>query len=245
MSGRLAGRTALVTGGRRGIGAATAARLRAEGAEVAVVDVVAAEGVHQADITDPEAMRAAVERAAHGGRLDVCVANAGVFAGTPLVASELDEWRRVIEVNLVGTAVTFQAAARAMVADGGGGRLLATASVAAFSGTEGATAYCASKAGVVGLVSCLAVELGPHGITVNAVAPGEIETEQNRAFIADIAAREGIGPDDVRARWVAGTPVRRLGEPEDVAGVFAFLASDDAAFVTGQTIVADGGKAVT
>jgi NAD(P)-dependent dehydrogenase (short-subunit alcohol dehydrogenase family) len=242
---RLTGRTALVTGARRGIGAATAERLRRDGARVTAVDVAGGHDVVRADVTDPDAMAAAVEHACDGGRLDICVANAGIFAGTELVDHDWEEWRRVIEVNLVGVAVTFQAAAQRMVADGKGGRLLATASVAAWSGTAGATAYCASKAGVAGLVSCLAVELGPYGVTVNAVAPGEIETEQNVAFIEEIAAREGISPTDVRRRWVEATPIRRLGDPADIANVFAFLASEDAAFMSGQTLIADGGKIVT
>lgn len=243
--GRLEGRTALVTGGRRGIGAATAARLREEGARVTVVDIDPGAGVFQADITDPEAMDAAVSEAAGTDRLDVCIANAGIFGGGALTESTVSDWERVVRVNLVGTAVTFRAAARRMLADRAGGRLIATASVAAFSGTDGATAYCASKAGVVGLVRCLAVELGPHGITVNAIAPGEIETDQNAAFIDDIAQRDGITPEEVRRRWIEGTPVRRLGEPEDIAGLFAFLASNDASFISGRTIVADGGKMVT
>jgi NAD(P)-dependent dehydrogenase (short-subunit alcohol dehydrogenase family) len=243
--GRLDGSTALVTGGRRGIGAATAARLREEGARVTVVDVDPGDDIFQADITDPEAMDDAVNRAAGDGRLDVCIANAGIFDGGLLTESTVPAWERVVRVKLVGTAVTFRAAAKRMLADGGGGRLIATASVAAFSGTDGATAYCASKAGVMGLVACLAVELGPHGITVNAIAPGEIETAQNAAFIDDIAARDGITAEAVRLRWIEGTPVRRLGEPEDIAGIFAFLASDDASFISGRTIVADGGKMVT
>ena len=98
---------------------------------------------------------------------------------------------------------------------------------------------------LTGLVSCLAVELGPHRITVNAIAPGEIDTEQNAAFIEDIARRERITTADVRNRWIAGTPIRRLGEPEDIASVFAFLASDGAGFISGQTIIVDGGKFVT
>lgn len=245
MSGRLDGRTALVTGARRGIGAAIVERLRADGARVTAVDIAPGDGVVQADVTDPERMAEVVDVAAGEGTLDICVANAGVFGGAPFVESSWTAWREVIEVNLLGTAVTLRAGAERMVERGEGGRLLATASVAAFSGTDGATAYCASKAGVVGLVRCLAVELGPHGITVNCVAPGEIETEQNAAFIEDIARRERIAADDVRARWIAGTPLRRLGAPRDVAGVFAFLASDDAAFVSGEMIVADGGKAVT
>jgi NAD(P)-dependent dehydrogenase (short-subunit alcohol dehydrogenase family) len=242
---RLSGKTALVTGARRGIGAATAQRLQADGARVTRVDIAEGEDVFLADVTDPEAMQRAVAHAAQDGRLDICVANAGIFGGTQLTDMAWSDFRRVIEVNLIGVAVTFQAAARRMVADGRGGRLLATASVAAYSGTDGASAYCASKAGVNGLVVCLAVELGPHGITVNAVAPGEIETEQNRDFIDDIARTEGITTQDVRDRWIANTPVRRIGDPEDVASVFAFLASEDAGFISGQTLIADGGKIVT
>jgi NAD(P)-dependent dehydrogenase (short-subunit alcohol dehydrogenase family) len=161
--GRLAGRNALVTGGAHGLGAATAARMRAAGARVTVAEIHEGEGIVAADVTDSAAMARAVDVAAGDGRLDICVANAGVFAVALLVESGLDAWRRVIDVNLLGVAVTFQAATRRMIAGGGGGRLLATSSVAAWRSIPGGTAYCASKAAVIGLVRCLAAEVGQHG----------------------------------------------------------------------------------
>lgn len=244
-SGRLTGRRALITGAARGIGAATAARMRAEGAEVTVVDITAGDGVVGADVTDPDGMARAVAIAAGDGRLDICVANAGIFSTAPLVEAELPAWQKIIDVNLVGVAVTFQAAARRMIADGGGGRLAAMSSIAAWKSMPGGTAYCASKAAVIGLVRCFAAEVGPHGITVNAVAPGEIDTEMNDDFIAGLAEREGTTVEAIRKGMTDSIPLRAMGQPADVASVLTFLASDDAAYLTGQVISIDGGVSVT
>src|SRR5215211_4935359 len=161
----LRGRRALVTGAATGIGAATVARLRAEGAEVFGVDAALDFAGLVADVTDPGEIAAAV---ASAGELDICVANAGVSLMEPFLRGDLDSWRRVIDVNLLGVMLTFQAAAQAMPR---GGRLLATASIAGLHGEPSAAAYCASKAGVIGLVRTLARELAPLAITVNAVAP--------------------------------------------------------------------------
>jgi NAD(P)-dependent dehydrogenase (short-subunit alcohol dehydrogenase family) len=242
---RLAGRRALVTGGAAGIGAATAARLTEEGAEVLVVDTRAPDTPthRRADVADPAQMSDAVCEAAGGGCLDICIANAGVSLMEAFVDGTVDSWERVLRVNLIGVMTTLQAAARRMVEQGQGGRLLATASIAGLHGEPGSSAYCASKAGVVGLVRTLAVELAPYDITVNAVAPGQIDTDMNSRDLETQARELGSSPARLRAEHLArSVPARRLGAPEEVAALFAFLASDEAAFITGEVLRIDGGE---
>jgi len=244
----LTGRRALVTGASRGIGAAVARALAREGARVLAVDLrfddaacaVAGVEPYVSDVCDPAALADAVAVAAGDARLDICVANAGVFTEREgFLGDDVAAWRRVIEVNLVGALVTLQAAARTMVADGGGGRLLATSSAAGVRGEAGWPAYCASKAGVIAAVQSLAIDLGPHGITVNAIAPGETDTEMHRGVVAE---RGTPGPGgDLAVLLKQGVPLGRPGSVEEVAAVFAFLCSDAAAYVTGQTVAVDGG----
>jgi NAD(P)-dependent dehydrogenase (short-subunit alcohol dehydrogenase family) len=233
----LQGRRALVTGAATGIGAATVARLRADGAEVIGVDAALDYAGLVADVTDPEEIAAAVGSA---GELDICVANAGVSLMEPFLEGRLASWRRVLEVNLLGVMMTFRAAALAMPR---GGRLLATASIAGLHGEPNASAYCASKAGVIALVRTLSIELGPFGITVNAVAPGQIETAMNRRDLELVAEREGRSADDLlREHLERRVPAGRMGTPEEVAAVFAFLAGPGAEFITGEVIRVDGGE---
>jgi NAD(P)-dependent dehydrogenase (short-subunit alcohol dehydrogenase family) len=245
---RFAGRRALVTGAAAGIGAATAARLTAEGADVLLMDArvpdeAAPPAVRRADVTDPAQMVDAVSEAAGSSGLDICVANAGVSLMEPFLDGTVDSWERVLRVNLVGVMITLQAAARAMVDQGRGGRLLATASIAGLHGEPGSSAYCASKAGVVGLVRTLAVELAPHDITVNAVAPGQIDTAMNSRDLETQARELGRSPELLREEHLAlSVPARRLGRPQEVAALFAFLASDEAAFITGEVLRIDGGE---
>lgn len=251
---RLARKTAVVTGGNRGIGRATAERLAADGARVSLVDLAPLDDgptgsvrSFVADVSDPVAMEDAMTFACGDGRLDICVANAGViteFDG--FLGGGVGEWERTLRVNLLGVLVTFQAAVRRMVGDGRGGRLLATSSNAGLRGEAGVPAYCASKAGVVALVQSLAVELAPEGITVNAVAPGEIDTAMNARVAVERGNREGRSPDQLRAELVdAAIPARRIGRPAEVAALFAFLASDEASYITGETIRIDGGQTLT
>jgi len=239
---RLDGRVAIVTGGVAGIGRAIVERLVEEGASVAVGDidddglaalgdVLGARGaVIHCDIADgdgPQALAAlAIERF---GNLDIAVPCAGIGTSATIVDHGLDEWRRVIDVTLTGTFLTVQAAARAMT---GPGSIVAIASLNAVQPGVRMAAYCAAKAGVVALVDVASLELGPRGIRVNAVAPGLVRTPMT-APIWDV-------PEMV-AGYTDNTALGRYAEPSDIAGAVAFLASDDASFVTGTTMLVDGG----
>jgi len=243
---RFAGKTALVTGGARGIGAATASRLAAEGADVVVADfdLAAAEETAAAiggravrcDVTSREEVAAAVAAAVEpGGRLDILVTCAGILRDNLLHKMTDDDWETVIDTHLRGTFLAVQEAQRHMV-EQKDGAIVVISSTSAL-GNRGQANYSAAKAGIQGLAKTLAIELGPFGITVNCVAPGFIVT----AMTEQTAARLGISFDDFQEAIAGQTPVRRVGQPDDVAGVIAFLCSADAAYVSGQVIYVRGG----
>lgn len=241
-AGRLLGARVVVTGAARGIGAAIAARCAAEGADVAILDRLEQAGRAAAaeldgvfvpvDLANPRAARASTAAAIGAlGGIDVLVNAAGVLRLGPLLETSPEDWDAVFAVNTRAMLITMQAAAEAMIAAGCGGRVVNLASMAAKSGGAHEGAYAASKAAVVALSRAAAMEWGPHGITVNAICPGYVLTEMGAATrtTADIAA------------WTARSPLGRLGEPEDVAGVAVFLASADAAYLTGQAVNVTGG----
>jgi 2-deoxy-D-gluconate 3-dehydrogenase len=253
----LSGRSAVVTGGAQGFGAAIATRLAEAGAYVVVADVSDAGARRQAatladrglravgvgaDVTDPDAVQTMIDRAvAETGRLDVLVNNAGVFSNYLATAMPVGELERILQVNVVGTFTCAQGAARAMLADGQGGAIVNIASVDSFrASAEGLSHYTTSKHAVAGLTRSLAMELGPHGIRVNAVCPGAALTEGAVAFVEE-GAPAGI---DIATQWdgiVSRTPLGRLCKVDDVANAVLYLASDMASFVTGVLLPIDGG----
>lgn len=243
-------RSAMVTGAARGIGRAIAERLAADGLAVSVADLTGAEEVAAAvdglalrlDVTDPDRVDAAV--AAHVDRfggLDVMVANAGVAVTAPLLETRAEQWRTTFDVNVLGVVHCYRAAARQMIVQGRGGRLIGAASVAAHRAGKWQAAYSASKFAVRGLSQSLAQELAEHGITVNVYSPGVVDTPMWESIDGALAARRDTAPGSELAAMVAGIPLGRLETPADVAGVVSFLASPDAGYVTGQSIVVDGG----
>ena len=234
MADRLAGRVALVTGGARGIGKAIAEAFADEGARVAVLDVLpAAAGTWavEADLRHPDQVKRAVEAVAtRHGRLDIVVNNAGVFRSTPLLDITLDEWQQLFDVNVRSLLLTTQAAAP-YLAKAPAPRIISIASMGGKLGEPGQAHYAATKAAVIALTRVAAMELGPQGITVNCICPGYVATEMGR---------DQRTPEQV-AQWESQSPLGRLGTPVDVARMAVFLASDDAAYCTGQAFNVTGG----
>ena len=248
---RFEGKVAIVTGGAQGIGAAIVRRLASEGAAVAVVDLTAEraqaavdevvkEGGRAvaigADVSKTEDAQAAVDAAvAEFGRIDILVNNAGITRDNLLFKMTDEDWDSVIAVNLRSAFVMSRAAQKHFTAQRYG-KIVSLSSRSAL-GNRGQANYSASKAGIMGLTATMAIELGPFGVNVNAVAPGYIATAMTDAT----ARRIGLDPDEMRRVAAEQTPVRRVGEPEDIAAVVAFLAADESSFVSGQTIQVNGG----
>ena len=249
--GRLEGRVAFVTGAGRGIGAATAMRLAEEGARVALADLdmegceqvaaelskIGSEGLPlHCDVSNEAMVQAAIDKtASQFGRLDILVNNAGVTRDNLLFKMTDSDWDTVMNVHLKGAFLCSRAAQKYMV-EQKYGRIVSLSSTSAL-GNRGQANYSTAKAGLQGLTRTLAIELGPFGITANAIAPGYIDTEMTRAT----ARRLGMDPDDMIAQAAKTIPVRRVGQPRDIANVICFLCSDEASFVNGQIIYVAGG----
>lgn len=244
--GDLSGKVAVVTGGSRGIGQAIALELARRGAAVVVnyrsnqaaaqevVAEIEAMGGRalavQADVSQWEDAARLVEAATEAfGQVDILVNNAGVTRDTLLMRMSEEDWEVVLRTNLQGAFHCIKAVARGMVRRRFG-RIINITSVAGLAGNVGQANYCAAKAGLIGLTKAVAKELGPRNITVNAVAPGFVETDMT----ADL-------PQELKDAAIRMTPLGRPGKPEDIAKAVAFLASEDAAFITGQVLSVDGG----
>jgi 3-oxoacyl-[acyl-carrier protein] reductase len=250
--GRFDGRVAVVTGAARGIGFGTATRFAEEGASVAILDLDESSAAEAAaklpltdgakavgigcDVSDTESGEAAVERVvAELGGIHILVNNAGITRDNLLFKMSDDDWDLVMGVHLRGAFVMTRAAQKHFVAQKYG-KILNLSSVSAL-GNRGQANYSAAKMGIQGLTRTLGIELGRYGVNANAIAPGFIATEMTDAT----AARLGVGVEEFRAAAAEANPVKRVGYPEDIAAAAAFLCSDEASYITGQTLYVDGG----
>jgi 3-oxoacyl-[acyl-carrier protein] reductase len=249
--GRLSGRTAVVTGAARGIGAAEAIRLAKDGANVAVLDLsaeacqetvediktVGSEAIAIAcDVSSAQQVTAAFEEVANRfGRVDILVNNAGVLRDNLSFKMSEDDWDTVLDVHLKGSFLCSKAAQKYMV-DQEYGKIVMTSSIVAL-GNKGQVNYSSAKAGLQAMARTMALELGRFNINVNAVAPGWIETEMTK----EAAERVGMSMEEMKERFASNIPLKRFGKVEDIANVVAFLVSDEASYISGETIYVSGG----
>jgi NAD(P)-dependent dehydrogenase (short-subunit alcohol dehydrogenase family) len=244
-------KVALITGAAKGIGRAIAEAYADHGAHVAVSDILidqvrsVADGINATDgssaialhldVTDPQSVQRAVDATvAHYGRIDILVNNAGVLCPHLIIDFPLEDWELIFAVNVRGTFLCSQAAARQMIRQGNGGCIINVSSASAKKADREESAYCASKSAIVGFTRCLALELGAYGIRANAILPGATDTEMLRGLIDQVP---GVGEE-----LLAKTPLGKMATPHDQANAAVFLASDLASHITGEQLVVSGGE---
>lgn len=258
MSGIVENKVIIITGAGRGLGASIAQDLAANGATVVVGDVnkdgadAVAASIRDAggnalsvavDVSDRDAVKQMIARTVEAyGRLDVMFNNAGISQTCPFLEVTEEDFNRIVKVNTLGVLIGTQEAAKQFISQGGGGKIVNTASIAGKQGWPDYAHYCVSKFGVVSLTQSAARSLASHNITVNCFAPGVVATELWKA-LDDDARRYGVtkNPDDLINSFTQNILLGRAAQPEDLVGITRFLASDGASYITGQTIMADGG----
>jgi NAD(P)-dependent dehydrogenase (short-subunit alcohol dehydrogenase family) len=255
---RFTDRVVVITGGAQGLGEAFAHRFASEGAHLALIDLQCDKCEHtarvlhdrfgiqtlaiEASVSSPDQIGNAVQLLVESfGRIDVWINNAGMYRGTPMEHLGMDEWQRMLDVNYTGVFVCTKAVAPVMKSQQHG-RMINMSSIAGRRGFKNSMAYCSNKAAVIGLTRAAAMDLAPFNVTVNAVCPGSILTDMLRKVDHEICKNEGWPVGTHLNNKAAEIPMNRLGTVDEVAGVVAFLASDDAAYVTGQTLEVDGGE---
>ncbi len=253
---RFPDQVAVITGAAKGIGKACALRFAQEGAFVACLDVRAEEAEASAqecsldgrlsaafhcNVCDPASVTAAIDAVmARWGRIDVLVAAAGIYSGAPLVDVTLAQWQRVMDINLTGVFLSNQAVAPVLMRQGSGS-IINLSSMAGKTSWPASAEYSAAKSGVIGLTRSVAMELAPYGATANAICPGNTLTDMVRFVASQVGPLDGLTPEEWLGRRAAECPMKRMAEPWEIAGVAAFLASQDARYLTGQAIEVDGG----
>lgn len=253
---RFENQVAVITGAANGIGKACAQRFAQEGAFVACLDVTdefnqaVAEEVREVgagaiaihcDVTDPESVKAAIDTVMEKwGRVDIFVGSAGIYTGAPLVDVSLKQWQRVIDINLTGVFLTNQAVAPIMMKQKSGS-IINISSMAGKTSWPASMEYSASKSGVIGLTRSVAMEVAPFGVTANAVCPGNTLTDMVRGVAGKVGSMDGMTGEEWLEMRANDCPMKRLAEPWEMAGVVAFLASEDSRYLTGQAIEVDGG----
>lgn len=256
MTGRLHGKTALITGASRGIGRAIAEAFAREGAHLALnarepnrlhevaTQLATQYGIrataHACDITERAAVQTMVQRIEAAGAIDILVNNAGVHKARPFLDYSFEEFSHVLETNVYGVLHVTQFVLPGMIARRSG-RVINLASTAGKGGTRNQSAYNASKHAVVGLTRCLALEMAAHQVLVNAICPWVVDTDMATSFISEHAAVLGLDAQQATANFLANVPLKRFIRPEEVAAVAVFLGSDEASYVNGQSWAVDGG----
>lgn len=246
----------VITGAANGIGKACAYRFAEEGARIACVDIAEDLNIAAAkevknfgveslalhyDVTEKEAVRKSINTIMdEWGRVDTLVCSAGIYTGSPLNEVSIDQWRLTVETNLTGVFITNQAVSPIMMSQKSGS-IINVSSMAGKTSWPASAEYSASKSGVIGLTRSVAMELAPYGVTVNAICPGNTLTEMVRNVAEQVGARDGMTGEEWLKMRANDCPMKRIAEPWEIAGVIAFLASDDSRYLTGQAIEVDGG----